>query len=250
MNGVHILTDPVFSERVGVRVFGKTIGIERYAQAARTLESLPKPDIILLSHAHFDHADAPTLQRFAALYPGEIHLVTAVNTRDVADGLAWKSVTELDWDEEISLEGISVRGLEVRHNGWRLPWDRDRASGDRRRGRSYNAYALTGGGKKVVFGGDTAYTPLFSGLKDERVHLAIMPIGAYQGYESLHCTPEQALQMASEMGAEYFAPIHCGTFDQSEEHPLEPFERMFQAARRHGYAIAWRAIGERFALPA
>jgi hypothetical protein len=52
------------------------------------------------------------------------------------------------------------------------------------------------------------------------------------------------------MGAEYFAPIHCGTFDQSEEHPLEPFERMFQAARRHDYAIAWRAIGERFVLPA
>lgn len=244
--GKWVLTDPVLSERVGIDICGKIIGIERYTKPARTLEDLPRPDIILLSHAHLDHTDIPTLRRFASRYSEEIHIVTAKNTRDVLDNLAWKSVTELDWEEELWLEGIKICGLETRHNGWRLPWERDRAGGYTDSGRSYNGYLLAGGGKTVVFGGDTAYTPHFSSLRNEGVDVAIMPIGAYHGYESLHCTPEQALQMASEMRAEYFIPMHCSTFDQSDEEPHEPLQRLFGAAHRHESKIALNRIGECF----
>lgn len=246
INGKTILTDPVFAERVGVEVCGKIIGIERYTQPARTLENIPKPDIILLSHAHLDHTDLPTLRRFAARYPEEIQIVTAKNTRDIIDHLAWKAVHELDWEEELWLSGIKIRALETQHNGWRLPWERDRARGYTASGRSYNGYLLEGGGKKIVFGGDTAYIPHFAALRNEGIDVAIMPIGAYQGYEALHCTPEQALQMASEMRAEYFIPMHCATFDQSEEEPEEPLQRLLDAARFHETKIALSAIGERF----
>lgn len=248
LGGKWILTDPVLSERVGVEICGKVIGIERYTKPARALEDFPKPDIIALSHAHLDHTDVPTLRRFAARYPEEIHIVTAKNTRDVVENLAWKSVTELDWEEELWLEGVRICGLETRHNGWRLPWEKDRAQGYTDSGRSYNGYLLSSGGKTVVFGGDTAYTPHFSSLRNENVNVAIMPVGAYQGYETLHCTPEQALQMAREMRAEYFVPMHCATFDQSDEEPDEPLVRLFEAARQHPMEIAIRRIGERCIL--
>jgi L-ascorbate metabolism protein UlaG (beta-lactamase superfamily) len=248
MNGKTILTDPVFSERVGVEVCGKIIGIERYTQPSRTLENIPKPDIIMLSHAHLDHTDLPTLRRFADHYPEEICIVTAKNTRDIIEGLAWKSVHELDWDEEVCLFGITMRALQTQHNGWRLPWERDRARGYTDTGRSYNGYLLEGGGKKVVFGGDTAYIPHFASLRNESIDVAIMPIGAYHGYETLHCTPEQALQMASEMRAEYFVPMHCATFDQSNEESDEPLRRLLSAALRHDSKIALSRIGEHFAL--
>jgi L-ascorbate metabolism protein UlaG (beta-lactamase superfamily) len=248
MNGKTILTDPVFSERVGVEVCGKVIGIERYTQPSRTLENIPKPDIIMLSHAHLDHTDLPTLRRFVDHYPEEICIVTAKNTCDIIEGLAWKSVHELDWDEDVCLSGINIRALQTQHNGWRLPWERDRARGYTDTGRSYNGYLLEGGGKKVVFGGDTAYIPHFTSLRNESIDVAIMPIGAYHGYETLHCTPEQALQMASEMRAEYFVPMHCATFDQSNEEPNEPLRRLLSAALRHDSRIALNRIGERFAL--
>lgn len=248
MNGKTILTDPVFSERVGVEVCGKIIGLERYSKPSRAVDNIPKPDIILLSHAHLDHTDLPTLRCFAAQYPEEIHIITAKNTRDIVDGLMWKSVRELDWDEELCTYGITIRALQTQHNGWRLPWERDRARGYTDTGRSYNGYLLEGGGKKVVFGGDTAYIPHFASLRNEGVDAAIMPIGAYHGYESLHCTPEQALQMADEMRAEYFIPMHCATFDQSNEEPDEPLQRLFDAALRHESTIALSRIGERFAI--
>lgn len=228
--GTIILTDPVLSDRVGIELFGKTIGIDRYTSPILDVWDIPQPDIILLSHAHFDHTDLPTLRRFAAAYPDSITVVCAKNTRDVIDNLAWKRVHELDWDEELSLGITKIRGLEVVHNGWRCPWERDRANGYTSSGRSYNAYFIEQSGIKLVFGGDTAFTATFERLRSDGVNVAMMPIGAYQGYESLHCTPEQALQMATAMNAEYIVPMHFGTFYQSNEEPHEPLERLLTAS--------------------
>lgn len=246
--GKWILTDPVFSERVGVEVFGKIIGIDRYTSPSATLTMLPQPDIIVLSHAHLDHTDLPTLRELTSCYPEKIHVVTAKNTSDVIDDLPWKSLHELDWEQDLWLDSVKISGLQVRHNGWRLPWERDRAQGFTESGRSYNGYLMERAGKKVVFGGDTAYTPHFSLLRNHGIDIAIMPIGAYQGYETLHCTPEQALQMADAMQAEYFIPMHCMTFDQSDEDPSEPLERLLRASHRHQTTVAMKHIGEYFRL--
>jgi L-ascorbate metabolism protein UlaG (beta-lactamase superfamily) len=270
LGGVWILTDPVFSHRIGIEVFGKTIGIDRYSLPAISIEDIPKPDIILLSHAHIDHTELPTLRRFAEWYPDEITVVTAKNTRDVIDGLVWKNVHELDWDEHITVAGVQIRGLEAKHNGWRLPWERDRAAGYTESGRSYNAYLLeytppaetlienganptrdTQSTRRIVFGGDTAYTHSFGALKSEglSVDVAMMPVGAYGGYESLHCTPEQSLQMAHEMEAKAFIPMHCGTFDQSDESPCEPMARLLQAVSlHHTTKLALARIGDCYTL--
>jgi L-ascorbate metabolism protein UlaG (beta-lactamase superfamily) len=246
--GTTILTDPVLSDRVGIELFGKTIGIDRYTAPILTFEEIPTPDIILLSHAHFDHTDLPTLRRFAAAYPDKITVICAKNTQDVLDDLAWKNVIELDWDEEICAHDVKISALEVLHNGWRCPWERDRANGYTASGRSYNAYLLEKKECRLLFGGDTAFTTRFDELRHCGIDVAMMPIGAYQDYESLHCTPEQALQMATTMNAAYILPMHFGVFAQSNEAPEEPLQRLTSAASLYSSRVAAAQCGETFTL--
>ncbi|MCS6807185.1 MAG: MBL fold metallo-hydrolase [Bacteroidota bacterium] len=243
MFGTTVLTDPVLSERVGINVLGRIIGIDRYTPPALTFQQIPQPDLIVLSHAHFDHTDIPTLQMFSSSYPYAIDVVCARNTADVIEHLPWKAVYELDWGQDISIHtahqgSITIRALEVAHNGWRYPWERDRSNGYTVSGRSYNAYLLEKAGKRIVFGGDTAWTESFVELRSHGVDVAMMPIGAYQGYESLHCTPEQALAMAEMMNAEVFIPIHFGTFYQTSEEPDEPLKRLYSAAPLYSGTLA------------
>ena len=90
--GTIIVTDPVLFEKIGLDIFGITIGQTRYSVPALEIDKFPCPDLILLSHAHFDHMDYKTLSSFAAMYPGKINCLTAFNTSDVIADLKWKSL--------------------------------------------------------------------------------------------------------------------------------------------------------------
>ncbi len=250
--GKRILTDPVLSDTIGMSVLGIPLGITRYTPPAVTLDDLPKPDLILLSHAHIDHTDLPTLRHLSKRFPDQIPIITAKNTADVIDGLAWKNVHELDWNQDITIEGLdglTVCGLETLHNGCRMPWERDRRHGYVKTGRSYNAYLIRANGKTLVFGGDTDYTPAFTQLASESVDIAMMPIGAYGGCEGYHCTPEAALRMADDMQAKSFIPMHCNTFAQLTERSREPLERLVAAAPRHQTQVVMKRIGQTVTLP-
>lgn len=177
--GTIILTDPVFFERIGVSVFGMTFGPSRFTHPALTIDEIPKPDIILLSHAHMDHMDYESLDTITNKYSAQIDCITAYNTADVVAELKWKSLQEIDWDEEIELQGIKFKANEVKHFGWRYHGKKDRSNGYMQDGRSYNAVIIEKNRKKILFGGDTAYHELFKPLKDENIDIAIMPIGAY-----------------------------------------------------------------------
>ncbi|MEO8232372.1 MAG: MBL fold metallo-hydrolase, partial [Ignavibacteriota bacterium] len=176
--GTVILTDPVLFERIGVRIFGMTFGPSRFTHPALTVDEIPKPDIILLSHAHMDHMDYETLETIINNYPNQIDCITAYNTADVIAELKWKSLQEIDWNEEKELLGIKFKALEVKHFGWRYPWEKDRSQGFMSDGRSFNAVILEKNDRKILFGGDTAYHELFKSLKNENIEIAIMPIGA------------------------------------------------------------------------
>jgi Predicted Zn-dependent hydrolases of the beta-lactamase fold len=93
--GTIILTDPVLFERIGVNIFGMTFGPSRFTFPALTIDEIPKPDIILLSHAHMDHMDYETLSTITEKYPKDIDCITAYNTADVIAELEWKSLQEL-----------------------------------------------------------------------------------------------------------------------------------------------------------
>ena len=247
IGGSWIITDPVLFDAYGLSMLGLTIGPRRISPPAMSVDELPKPDLVLLSHAHLDHMDRRSLGAISERWSGELDVITAANTRDVIDDLPWRSVNEMDWGDRTTVAGVSLTALQVRHNGWRLPGEPCRANGQHRTGRSYNGYLLERNGVSVVFGGDTAYTKTFQDIR-RPVDLAIMPIGAYDPYPETHCNPEESLNMVDMMRARSMMPIHHSTFRQSEEPISDPMNRLRTAIERSNTKLAVRTIGGSFAI--
>ncbi|HLP28933.1 MAG TPA: MBL fold metallo-hydrolase [Candidatus Didemnitutus sp.] len=242
IGGSWIITDPVLFDSYGLSILGITFGPRRFSPPALTIEELPRPDLVLLSHAHLDHMDRRSLSAIAERWQGELDVITASNTKDVIEDLPWRSVHEMDWGDRTTVAGVSLTALQVRHNGWRLPGEACRANGQYRSGRSYNGYLLERNGVRVVFGGDTAHTTTFANIR-QPVDLAIMPIGAYDPYPETHCTPEESLNMVDMMNARSMMPIHHSTFRQSEEPIADPMIRLRTAIEHSKTKLAVRSIG-------
>ena len=239
--GTRIITDPVLSERIGIDMGLFTLGPRRLISPALSPEELPPVDLILLSHAHLDHLDIPTLKRFSRSTP----VVIAQNTYDVIEDMEFSTVYELDWGKWTAVGDLRIEALEVKHFGWRYPWERDRSRGYAD-GRSFNSYLLSKNDTHIVFGGDTAYQEHFTALgrRLPAVELAIMPIGAYDPWINAHANPEQALAMADQMNAYHVLPIHWNTFIQSQEPTSEPIQRLKLAAKEQPDRVVLESIGE------
>jgi L-ascorbate metabolism protein UlaG (beta-lactamase superfamily) len=240
--GTWIITDPVFSERIGVDVFRMfTLGPRRLVLPALSIEELPPIDIILVSHGHMDHMDTPSLRQFSKSTP----IVIAKHTIDIIEDQGFEEVYEIDWGEHCLIKDVRVEALEVRHFGWRYPWEEDRSRGNPT-GRSYNAYLITKNGRHILFGGDTAYQEFFRKLPERGlpIDLAMIPIGAYDPWIRSHANPEQALAMADHMKATHLLPIHWNTFIQSDEATAEPMQRLLAAAVDQPERIALQRVGE------
>jgi len=234
--GVNILTDPVLANHVGAHVLGGTIGPKRLVAPALTANQLPRVDLVLLSHAHMDHLNSATLRHF----PKTTRAVTAHSTADLLRNTKLRGPVELKWGDKVQVNTshgeVEVEAFEVRH--WGARWRHDSYRG-------YNGYIVAREGKKIIFGGDTAWSDSFRALRSKGpFELAIMPIGAYSPWIQSHCTPEQAVQMANDAGAKYFLPIHFKTFTLGREGVIEPLERLQGAIESE--RIGWQDIGQTF----
>lgn len=245
--GKIILTDPALLSQVGIPFMNYKIGPTRAVYPALDIDEIPKPDVILISHAHMDHMDYETLKEITKKFPDEIDCLTAYHTKDVIEDLCWKSLSEIDWNEIININDIKFTAVEVNHNGWRYPGEKDRSTGDMD-GRSYNGYIIERNGKKIFFAGDTALTEKFTHLKKENIHIAILPVGGYVPKYYYHCNPEEALQMADEfIGAEYFIPIHANTFEEKSELD-EPLRWLKKIKNDYNIKVVIDEIGQTFTL--
>ena len=234
--GLTILTDPAFSARIGLRTPFGTIGPKRLIAPALPLQDLPSIDLLLISHAHFDHLDLPSLRFF----PRSTPVVTARHTSDVIRRARLEKITELSWGQKTVVNTaagpIAIEAIEVKH--WGARWRKDVHRG-------YNGYVLSRGGQRVLFGGDTAYLDSFRHLRSQGpLSLAVMPIGAYEPWLGSHCNPEQAVQMTNDAGADFLLPVHHQTFVLSREPLAEPMERLLNSI--DPARVAWREIGETF----
>ena len=180
-------------------------------------EAVPEIDLLLVTHAHFDHLDTPSL----AAVPGAPAVVMAHGTSDLLPRRRTAAVHELRWNESVRVRtprgDAQVHAIEVRHWGARVQRDT---------WRGYTGFVVEREGRRLLIGGDTADTPVF---RDHRRHgpfdAALMPIGAYDPWIRHHCTPEQAIRMADAAGARLFVPIHHQSFRLSREPVREPIER-------------------------
>ncbi|MCK9912047.1 MBL fold metallo-hydrolase, partial [Microbacteriaceae bacterium K1510] len=114
----------------------------------------------------------------------------------------------------------------------------------------WTGYLLEKKGVRLMYAGDTAYTPYFTELcQYGPIDVAFMPIGAYQPYIAAHCTPEQAWEMFVDSGAKWFVPIHWDTFVLSFESAEEPLQRLIQAMGAETHRLALTDRGATFRLP-
>jgi L-ascorbate metabolism protein UlaG (beta-lactamase superfamily) len=225
-----ILTDPVFSQRIGVRLGPFTFGTGRLSPAFDP-GLLPPLDLILISHAHFDHLDLPSLRK---LISDKTHVVTAASTRALLPK-GFASVQELDWDKELRLNGLTLRAIKPNHWGARTAWDRHRG---------FNSYILEADTHRVLFAGDTAYTDCYAKLAKHGADLTVFGIGAYDPWIKAHANPEQVWDMHTQSGGQFLLPIHHSTFKLSDEPLDEPMKRMLRAADGQQYRVVGREMGQ------
>ncbi|HUQ94614.1 MAG TPA: MBL fold metallo-hydrolase [Bryobacteraceae bacterium] len=238
IEGYTILTDPMFSDRAGIDLLLFTVGLKRMVAPALPMRDLPPIDLVLVSHAHMDHLDIPSLRK---LENKRTQVVMASRLSDLVRVSRYGKVTELGWGERTHAGPAQVEAFQVNHWGARVRTDT---------WRGYNGYLLQVNSRRVLFAGDTALTDTFRRMKHrEGIDLAIMPVGAYNPWIRAHCTPEQAWRMGNDAGAEYLMPVHHSTFRLSQEPPHEPLERFLNAAASRPERVALQRIGQEFHLP-
>lgn len=211
---MNLLVDPNFANWLFL--------LKRQRRAGLRLNDLPRADIVLLTHAHFDHFHKPTLRQ---LKSPRIAIVPW-GVGELAHGLGFDRVIELQWWESFEREGVRVTLLPSKHWGARTLNDHHRG---------YGGFLIEGEGRRIYHAGDSAY---FEGFKEigrrAEPEIALLPIGAYhpEGMREVHMGPEDAIKAFLDLGARWLVPMHYGTFRLSFEDIDEPPRRLIDLA--HG----------------
>jgi L-ascorbate metabolism protein UlaG (beta-lactamase superfamily) len=226
LDGVSILTDPTWSDRVGP--WSGTVGVGRYTPPGVAFDDLPPIDVVLISHDHYDHLDEPTVRRLAARFRPRfvvpLGLKAWLEDRDVTN------VVELDWGAHTSWRGLTIVCAPAQHGSGRSLADQAR--------RLWASWVVVGS-KRFYFGGDTGYAAHFERIGEALgpFDLAALPIGSYsppQIARPVHVSPEEALQAWQDLRATRFVAIHWGTFALARERYDEPPKRLARAVARRG----------------
>jgi N-acyl-phosphatidylethanolamine-hydrolysing phospholipase D len=229
LDGLNILTDPQWSERAGPLSF---VGPRRLNAPGLRFEDLPRIDVVLVSHDHYDHLDRATVSRLAATHR-PLFLVP-LGLKAWFAGIGVTNVEELDWWQQRAVAGVTFTSTPVQHWSARTPFDMNR--------RLWTGWALAGRGHRAFFAGDTGhYAPDFReiGARLGPFDVAALAIGAYDPPRMMrmtHTTPEEALDIFADVRARTFVAMHWGTFDLSEEPLDEPPRRLQAEARKRHLA--------------
>lgn len=203
-NDLNVLIDPNFANWLFL--------LKRLKRTGLKLEHLPPIDLVLLTHAHFDHFHRPTLRRLPEPKIG----VMPWGVGDLARGLGFGRIIELQWWESFSHGDWKVTLTPTKHWGARVLRDEHRG---------YGGFVLEHQGRKIFHAGDSAY---FDGFKEvgERMapEIALLPIGAYypDSFRHVHMGPDEAIKVFHDLRAQFLVPMHYGAFKLSFEAIDEP----------------------------
>ncbi len=212
LDGVNILTDPVWSERASPVQFA---GPKRFTPPGLAFDDLPEIDVVLISHDHYDHLDKGTIKKLGnkPLY------FVPLGVGKLLRGWGIDHVIELDWKDANKFNSIEFICLPAQHFSGRSLNDRNK--------RLWCSWLIKGKERKIYFGGDSGYFPGFAeiGEKYGPIDFAALPIGAFRPIwfmGPVHMSPKQALQAMRDLKADTFIPIHWGTFDLADDLLDEP----------------------------
>jgi L-ascorbate metabolism protein UlaG (beta-lactamase superfamily) len=223
---LNVLIDPNFANWLFL--------LKRIKRTGLKLRDLPPIDLVLLTHAHFDHFHKPTLRRLPAPKIG----VMPWGTADLARGLGFTRIIELQWWESFSHADWRVTLTPSKHWGARTLHDLHRG---------YGGFVLEHQGRRIYHAGDSAY---FEGFREigRRLapEIALLPIGAYypDSFRNVHMGPDEAVRVFRDLHARWLVPMHFGAFRLSFEDMDEPPRWLRQIAYRDGLTHHLRVLEE------
>ena len=235
MAGQGLLVDPVFATRLVV--------LRRQRRPGVRVRDLPQIHTVLLTHAHMDHLNRPSLRAICReMRRRGLPAPVAIVPNGVADlvlSLGFREVRELSWWQATELGPLTVTATPCQHWGARMFKDTHRGFG---------GYALEADGAPTLYhSGDTAYFGGFHEIANRlQPEIAMLPIGAYypDSYRAVHTSPEDALQAFVDLRARTMIPMHFNTFRLGREPMTEPLPRLLTAAAKAGLRDKMHPLGE------
>jgi L-ascorbate metabolism protein UlaG (beta-lactamase superfamily) len=226
IGGQNVLLDPNFAPWLFL--------LKRLRKPGLRVRDLPPIDVVLVTHAHFDHLHRPSLrtivQHTLRLRGKAPTLVVPHHLFDLVSDLRFHEIVELEWWNSFRHSGLTVTHVPSRHWGARVLKDSHRG---------YGGYVLRSGKHSLYHAGDTAY---FSGFREigQRLapELALLPIGAYQPetFRNVHTNPADATRAFLDLKSRWMVPMHYGTFQLSHEPMDEPLQLLEKEAKANGVA--------------
>jgi L-ascorbate metabolism protein UlaG (beta-lactamase superfamily) len=235
IDGVCILIDPVWDGRASPL---RWAGPKRFFPAPLRLEDLPKVDVVLVSHDHYDHLGESTIRRIARMESMQrAQWVTSLGVGTVLRrfGVDPARIAELDWTQRVvAADGaLEITAVPARHFSGRGMFNRFETL--------WSAFVLKGAQHRVYFGADTGWWDGFLeiGAAHGPFDLTMLEIGAYHElWESIHLGPDGAARAFSALGGSgLMMPIHWGLFDLALHAWRQPIERLFEIAGQQGIAL-------------
>ena len=232
-----ILTDPMFSHRAGP--FG-WLSPMRYSKTLSSTDNLPVVDVVLITHNHPDHLDEDSIK---ALIPKTRYFIAPLAVGKLLEewGVSHKKITELDWWQTKSIDGLTITAAPAKHTSERGIFDKNKTL--------WVSYGIQGQKYSLYLSGDSGW---HKGLYEigERLgpfDVAFFDIGAYgkqKGWKEIHYTPEQAVKAHQAVRGKLMVPSGWGTFDLALFPWYEPIEWFLIAANQAGVDYRTPKIGE------
>jgi L-ascorbate metabolism protein UlaG (beta-lactamase superfamily) len=225
LNGINILTDPIWSERASPFSW---IGPRRVRAPGITMEQLPPIDLVLLSHDHYDHMDLPTLGRLSREHRPTIYTGLRNGRKLAKAGIG--NVVELDWWQEAAARSdMWVTAVPAQHFSGRTPWDRDQTL--------WCGFMLQTEQLSIYFAGDTGSGPHIEEIarRFPEIDLSILPIGAYRPewfMGEVHMSPQDAVNAHRVLRSAVSVAGHFGTFGLADDGDDEAVQELHEILQR------------------
>lgn len=236
LHGKVILIDPMFSSNTSPIPY---IGPKRYTmEFPLKLKELPAIDIVLISHDHYDHLDRRSIKTLKSKTKQFI-VPLGVENHLIRWGVAGRKITSLNWWQQTKFEDLQFIAAPSRHFSGRGMLDGSATL--------WCSYIIKSGIHKIYFSGDSGYGPHFKEIYEKygKFDLALLECGQYnQKWKNIHMLPEQTVQAAVDLQADYFMPIHWSGFTLSVHGWTEPVERAIAKATKLNQPITTPRIGE------